>query len=250
MLGAVDSAPFSDAPVAAPPRPSRIGVFVRHPERTAALLAILIGFASVFSALIAWRASVASIDASRYQSLAVQQQARREQIERELEATVDQDLRFVSEYQEHALAARELQSQADSIRTTDSAAADELDVQAQSEEALARAVQPFFQGAGGIYLADDGTVPYDKTFVLRSLEDSNAELRELKTSNVAGLANRANTKSIDLVGVAALIVAALFFLTIAQVSRTRLRVRQAFFVGGGILVLVGTFAFVLVEVLA
>src|SRR4051794_11250060 len=184
MLGAVDSAAFPAESQTLPPRPSRIRGLARHPERSAALLAVLIGFASVFSALIAWRASLASIDASRYQSLAVQQQARREQIERSLEATVEQDLRFVSEYQEHALAARELQSQADSIRSADSGAADQLDVQAQSEEALARSIQPFFQGAGGIYLADDGTVPYDKTFVLRSLEDTSPELRELKTSNV------------------------------------------------------------------
>ena len=250
MLGAVVAAPLPDQSVASPQRPSRIGAIVRHPERMAALLAVLIGFASVFSAVIAWRASLASIDASRYQSLAVQQQARSEQIQRELEATVEQDLRFVTLYQEHALAARQLKSQADAIRSTDSNAADQLDVQAQSEGALARALQPFFQGAGGIALADDGTVPYDKTFVLRSLEDGNAELRELRTSNVGDLANQADAKSIDLIGVAAVVVAALFFLTVAQVSKTRLRMRQVFFVAGGILVVVGSVLFVFVEIVA
>jgi hypothetical protein len=150
----VDSAAFPR-----PTRSARVRDAIRHPERSGALLAVLIGFASVFSAVIAWQASLSSIDAGRYQSLAVQQQARREQIERELEGTVEQDLRFVAEYQEHALAARELQSQADSIRATDATAADALDVEAQSESAQARALAPFFMGAGGIALDVNGTVP-------------------------------------------------------------------------------------------
>src|SRR3954469_16550533 len=201
MLAAVDSAAYPVAPVASPSRPSRISVLVRHPERSAALLAVLIGFASVFSAVIAWQASLSSIDASRYQSLAVQQQARREQIERELEGTVEQDQRFVAQYQEHALAARELQAQADSIRATDAQAADVLDVQAQSESAQARALAPFFLGATGIALDENGTVPYDTAFVVRSLQDADPELRELTTSNVGELADRADAKSIDLVAV-------------------------------------------------
>lgn len=193
---------------------------------------------------------MASIDAGRYQSVAVQQQARQEQIERLLEGTVEQDLRFVAEFQEHALAARQLQAQAEALRATDSAAADALDVQAQSEEALTRALKRFFLGAGGVALDENNSVPYDKEFVLRALENGNVELRELRTSNVGNLADRAGAKSIDLVGVAALIVAALFFLTVAQVSKTRLRVRQAFFVAGGVLVLVGVVAFAFVEVVA
>ncbi len=215
-----------------------------------ALLAILIGFASVFSAVIAWRASLASIDASRYQSLAVQQQARQEQIERELEGVVEQDQRFRAEFQEHALAARDLQTQADTVRATDSAAADALDVQAQSEAALARALKPFFMGAGGIALDQDGTVPYDEAYVLQNLQEGDPELRELRTSNVSSLADQADAKTVNLVAVGAVVVGALFFLTIAQVSRRRTRVRQAFFVGGGAMVLIGTTLFVLVEALA
>lgn len=250
MLGLVDAAAFPDEPVTSPSRESRLGALVRHPQLSAALLALLIGFASVFSAVIAWRASLASIDSSRYQSLAVQQQARREQIERELEGIVEQDQRFVVEFQEDALAARELQAQADSIRATDPDAADILDLEAQSRLAMARATKPFFLGATGITLDANGTVPYDSAYVLRNLSESNTELRELRTSNVSGLASRGNAKSINLVAVAALIVAALFFLTIAQVSRGRVRLRQAFFIVGGVMVLVGALVFIFVEVLA
>src|SRR5689334_14423593 len=73
MLAAVGPTPLTDAPVTSPLSQPRANTWIRHPERSAALLAILIGFASVFSAVLAWQASLASIDASRFQSLAVQQ---------------------------------------------------------------------------------------------------------------------------------------------------------------------------------
>ena len=221
-----------------------------HPERSAALLALLIGFASVFSAVIAWRASLASIDASRYESLAVQQQARRQQIERELEGLVEQDLRFVNVFGEHALAGRELAAQAEAMRESDPDTADRLDLQAQGESALARAVTPFFLGATGIYLAEDGSVPYDRAFVLRNLQEGNIEWRELRAQRTLELAQRADDHTLNLIAVAALVIAALFFLTVAQVSRTMVRVRQAFFLAGAVLVLVGALGFVLVELLA
>ena len=93
----------------------RVRAFFRQPRVSAAILAILIGYASILSAVVAWRASLASIDASRYESLHVQQQARQQQIERDLEGLIAQDLRFVNVFQEHALAARELRSQADEL---------------------------------------------------------------------------------------------------------------------------------------
>ena len=243
------SAPATASAPPTPPRQSRLGALVHHPERSAALLALLIAFASIMAAVIAWRASLASIDAKRYESLAVQQQARRQQIERELEGTVEQDLRFVDAYQEHALAARQLQAQADSLRPTDPTTADQLDLDAQGELALARSVLPFFVGASGIRLADDGSVPYDRAYVLRNLQEGNVELREIKAQRTLELAQRADSLTLSLIGVAALMVAALFFLTVAQVSRSLVRVRQAFFAAGGVLVALAILGFVIVEVL-
>ena len=240
-----------------PPPPSpegsfseRARAFAHQPRFSAAVLAILIGYASILSAGVAWRAALASIDASRYESLQVQQQARRQQIERDLEGLIAQDLRFVNVFQEHALAARELRAQADELRATDSAAADVLDLEAQSRLDLARVIQPFFLGASGATLGEDGTVAYDVAYVLRNLADGQRELRELRTAQTEELGARADVRSVSLVGVAAAIVAALFFLTIAQVTRTRERIKQAFLVAGGLLVLIGTVSFVLVEILA
>ena len=223
---------------------------MEHPEALSVALAILIGFASVFSAVVAWRASLASIDASRYQSLAVQQTARRGQIKRELEGLIAQDLRFVNVYQEHALAARELTAQAETLRESDPESADVLDLEAQARLDLARTVKPFFLAASSVSLNDDGTVVYDTAYVLRNLAEANVELRELQTQRTAELADRADARSVSLVGVAAFVVAALFFLTIAQVSRARRGIRQAFFGAGALLVVVGAVGFVLVELLA
>jgi hypothetical protein len=251
----------SDNPAAPPGPPStstsvggrrsldRVRRAVRHPEASAALLAILIGVASVFTAVLAWRASLASIDSSRYESLAVQQLARQNQIERELEGLVAQDLRFVNLYQEHLIAAQELRAQADSIRESDPARADILDLEAHSRQDLARGIVPLFQGARGVTQAADGTVIYDVAFVLGNLRDGHGELSELLTQRTPELAQRADTRSLGLVGVAAIVVAALFFLTVAQVTRATNRVRQVFFVGGGLLVVFGVFGFAIVEAL-
>lgn len=231
----------------APSATSRLRAAADHPQASAVILAILIGYASTLSAVVAWRASLASIDASRYESLSVQQQARTQQIERDLEGLIAQDLRFVNVFQEHALAARELRSQADEIRATDANAADDLDLQAQSQLDLSRSTAPFFLGAGGAKLGEDGTVTYDIAYVLRNLKEGDAELRELRTQRTPALSVRADARSISLVAVAAVIIAALLFLTIAQVSRTRGLIRRTFLVSGAVFVLIGTLTFAMVE---
>lgn len=242
--------PSPDRPESPPRRPSRIRGLLAHPQASAVLLALLIGYASILSAVLAWRASLASIDSSRYESLAVQEQARIQQIEHQLQGTVAQDQRFINAFQEHALAARELQAQADSLRESDPDAADILDLEASARMDLARAIQPFFLGASGVALADDGSVPYDTEFVLRNLREGNIEHRELTRQQTTALAERADIRALSLIGVAAVIVAALFFLTIAQVMRSRAGLRQAFLAAGAVLVLFGSVGFVLVELLA
>jgi hypothetical protein len=217
-----------------------------HPNTRVIALAVLIGFASILSSVVAWQASLSSIQASRYGSLAAQQRTRTQQIEAELRGLIDQDLRFVNIYQEHSLAARELRAQADSLRDSDPTAADELDLEAQARSDLARAMRPFFLAAGNIQLADDGTVEYDVAYVLTNLEEGNVELRELRNANTKALADQADAKAVSLSLVAALVVAALFFLTVAQVARTRQRTQRAFVGVGGLLVLIGTVAFLFV----
>jgi hypothetical protein len=219
----------------------------QRPDALAVALALLIGFASIFSAVIAWRASLAAIESSRLQSLAVQEQARSQQLEQQLETLVAQDERLLYVYQEHALAARELQAQADELRESEPAEAYDLDLEAHGRLALARSIQPFFQGASGIHLDEDGAVAYDREFVLRNLRVGHVELRELRPQETKDLAQQADGRTISLLTSAAVIVAALFFLTVAQVSRRRRGVRGSFLAVGAGLTALGVLGLLVVE---
>jgi hypothetical protein len=235
-----------------PPPTEAASTSPRRPRRdqlVGVALALLIGYTSILSAVVAWRASLSSIDAGRFESLAVQQQARREQLQRQSEGVVSQDLRLITEYREHAIAARELQAQADGIRAENADLADELDLEAHGRLALARALQPFVLGQAGIGLNDDGTVNYDPERILRLLREGDTELRELRPDETLELANAADRHTLTLVALAAILVAALLFLTIAQVTRRRGGLRVATLAAGAVLVLFGTVAFVAVEVL-
>jgi hypothetical protein len=210
-------------------------------------LALLIGYTSVLSAVVAWRASLSSIEAAGYGSLALQQQARREQLERQLEGIVGQDLRLVVVYREHALAARELQAQADEVRTDNPELADDLDLEAHGRLALARSVQPFLLGQAGVFLNADGSVGYDAVRVLRLLQEGELELREVRPAETQALAAAAGRHTLLLIALAAVLVAALLFLTVAQVVRRGVNVRYGFTLGGALLAGLGTIALVGVE---
>lgn len=212
-------------------------------------IALLIGFASVLSAVVAWRASLAAIEAGRHESLAVQQQARREQIEAELQGIVAHDLRLLAGYREHALAARELQQQANDVRSDNVELADDLDLEAQNRRALARSLQPFFLGQAGVFLHDDGTVAYEPERVLRLLRESEPELSELRPAEMLDRADAADRRTLSLIGVAALLVGSLLLLTIAEVGGRLRRVRLASFAVGAAMVAAGMLAFVIVDLL-
>lgn len=214
------------------------------------IVALLIGFASVFSAVVAWRASLASIESSRLQSLAVQEQARQQQLERQFEGSVAQDERMAVAYQEHLLAARELQAQADAVRQTNPEMADELDLEAHGRSALARALLPYILSSFWLELQEDGTLTYDRESALTFFRELNVELRELQPEHTSELAQEADARTISLIAVAAVLVAALFFLTVAQVVRSRIRIQQVFALIGALFMAAGTLGFVLVEVLA
>lgn len=236
----------------APSPPETTAARARRPTReqaVGALLALLIGYTSILSAVVAWRASLSSIDAGRYESLAVQEQARREQLLRQSEGVVSQDLRLVTGYREHALAALELQAQADEVRADNPELAETLDLEAHGRRALARALQPFVLGQAGVSLNDDGTAAYDAERILRLMRESDTELRELRPEVTLESANAADRHTLTLVALAALLVAGLLFLTIAQVTRRRGGLRLGAMAVGAALVGLGTVAVIGVEVL-
>ena len=241
--------PTGPSELPAPAPSTQAGHGKSRDRNLAVTVALLIGFASLFSAVVAWRASLASIDSSRVQSLAVQEQAREQQLERELEGRLALDERLVVTYQEHLLAARELQAQADELRVSDPAMADSFDLEAHGRSALARSIRHFIYGAAWAEDQGDGSVAYDRAAALLFLRELQIELRELRPEQTSVLAQRADARTISLIAVAAVLVAALFFLTVAQVVRTQRRLQTGFALLGGLFVLGGMLGFALIEVL-
>jgi len=209
-------------------------------------VAVLIAVVSIVSAIVAWRASLAQNDAQGLDVRAIQELAQVQQARQGLQALVDQDRRFLARAQEHLLTAKQLRAEADAIRGTDATRADQLDQQAQDEDALARVLGPFFLAASGIVLGENDLIGYDPVYVQRNLEQNNETMRELRPEETRASAATAHARALDLVGIALLLVVSLFFLTLAEVGRQR--PRGWFAAAGGVGAIVGLAALVAVEV--
>jgi hypothetical protein len=198
------------------------------------------------SAMVAWRASVASNEETAAEVRGMQAIAQQLQLEQRLEAYVDQDERLIGRYQEHLVAARELQSAADEVRETDPALADRLDLEAQGRHALARQLSAFFLVAIPDE-SEDGGVVYDADFVARNLREGTTELREIQPERFLAIADEAGARSTGLIAMVLVLVGSLFILTLAQLVHHPSRLAIAAI--GALLGVVGVVGFVILEVL-
>jgi hypothetical protein len=208
-------------------------------------VATLIAIVSIASAVTAWRVSISSGTAGGFDARALQQTARREQIQRYAQGIVGQDRRMLDRYQEHVSAARALKENATRVRAFDPTYADELDVRAQGELTLANVIAPYVAWAGYRGEEADGTIRYDPEYGLRQLTDADTEYQELRPEENTARAVHAHEKTRLLFGVGLLDVTSLFFLTLAQ-ALTR-DIRRAFAVVGALGAAVGVSALVLIE---
>ena len=202
-------------------------------------MAILIAIVSIAGAVGAWRASVSSIHAAALDQEAVQQLVQVEQRKAALVGQVANDLQLLARYQEHVKSWRLLTAQADRLRDKNEELAQSFEAMAQGELAEARALRPFFEAATPDFGDEKGTVVYDPSFVLRNLEQGDQDLAVLKPEETFEEAHHGHGKVVDLVGVVALFIAAVFLLTVAQFARRGLR---GIFAGAGVGVMVVGFA--------
>jgi hypothetical protein len=202
------------------------------------LISLLITVVSILGAIAAWRASVVSGNAGGLDQQATQERVRKQQIEGEIHAQVDQDLRLFPRYLSHLSTWGVLKEKAE--KTRDSKLADDLRGDAQEELALARtiyqalSVKPQF-----------GQTNYDEKFSLNYLRQYNLDLVGLAPEETAALAEDERERGVRLVGIAALFIASLFFLTLAQVGRRT--IRQVFGLAGLLIMLGATIALLLTE---
>ena len=185
---------------------------------------------SVLGAVVAWRASIYSSDASDLDQRATQELVRREQIVASSRGAVAQDRRFHGPYQEHVKAAVLLERDARALRATDAVKSAELRAEALDERALARSLAQFFYSPTPGYPTSSGNVGYDARAALQYIEETDAELPILHPGAVAKDAQTLHDRTVHLVAVAAIFVLALFLLTLAELARPA--TRAAFAAGG------------------
>jgi hypothetical protein len=212
----------------------------RKPWTLVRLISLLITVVSILGAIAAWRASVVSGNAGGLDQQATQERVRQQQIEGEIHAQVDQDLRLFPRYLSHLSTWGVLKEKAAQEQSGNPQLADDLRGDAQEELALARtiyqalSVKPLF-----------GQTNYDEKFSLDYLRQYNLDLVGLAPEETAVLAEEERERGVRMVGIAALFIASLFFLTLAQVGRRT--IRQVFGLAGLLIMLGATVALLLTE---
>jgi hypothetical protein len=209
-----------------PPPGSPWYVVLRYHARPSIALGIVL--VATLGSIMSYRAAIAEQESARSEHLAAQQEIQRESSLSTDNQLVDQDLRVFGRLQEHLLLARELRRQA---ANASGGRAATLDVQAQQEVALARAEQTFLQGAG---LNATGDLPtYGVRLARQQAIASDQDLERLVPRELAADAKRVHLRSVRMIGLAAMFIVALFFLTLAEANVGGMR--RGFVVVGAII---------------
>lgn len=213
-------------------------------DRFGLRIALLIVLASLGGAAVTFSVSNNSSAASDLDQRAQQEFLQKEQLLTGRESQVGEELRLAGAFQELVLTQRLLRQQADQVRADDPVLANVLDQEAQALEALARSTGAVFRAAFP-EVREDGTVAYDRGAALANLLAQDLNYQELHPEQRAAAADTVQAKTLQLVGVGIVFALALFFLTLAQLSRAGRR--GALTAVGALVILAGAVLWALVE---
>ncbi len=191
-------------------------------RRVGIVIALLMATVSIVSAVVASRAAYWSAAAGDLGGQALQEVLERQQIEDDLRTQVDADTRLIGRYDAAWKRSQLLRTQADAIRATDESTATSLDIEAQGEFGIDVALWRFFSVIFPSFDVDDELV-FEPDAALAALRAGEVRLTELARSDAADLAAQARDRTSTLVAVAAVFVASLFVLTVAEVTSGRRR---------------------------
>jgi hypothetical protein len=231
--------PVSDAPPLGGP-PAKSGPPTKRYVLTVALLIVV---ASLAGAGVAWSASVSSTKASDLDQLAQQQFLEQQQILTSGGADVAEELRRVGTFQQQIASQRYFAEQAQALAAKYPQLAAQFASEAQGQSALARNTAALFF-ATFPQISPDGTVTYDRQQALNNLLGRYVIYQQLHPEQIQAQAADEHTKAGRIVGVGIILVAALFFLTLAQVARSR--TRHGFLVVGTAILIAGLVLWVVV----
>jgi hypothetical protein len=200
------------------------------------IVALVIAVASTLGAIVAYRASLAEIDGVELDRQLIQE---RMQVETELQqkkGMVYGDVALSARFQQHLLAWHLLEQEAAAAyRQHRQDAAVDFALQAQAELALARAMTPYFR-ADDPALSDghEWDAVYNTDAVTNRQLAADDALTRLHPELTEARAESAHRKTRNLVGVEALFITSLFFLTLAEFAAPRIRVPSAL-AGAGVI---------------
>jgi hypothetical protein len=209
-----------------PPLPEDATLWQRFRYHARPSIALGIVLVSVMGAIMSYRASLDEEEGSKAANLSGQQEIQRESALSTDRALVDQDVRVFGRIQEHLLLSRQLLREA---RSATGADARELYIESQRELALARGEQSFLQAAG--LDATHAKPRYDVRLARQQAVASDQDLERLAVDELTEEGEAAHSRVIKLVGLAALFVVSLFFLTLAEANAGA--IRRGFVVLGG-----------------
>ena len=217
------------SPTPAPPKPPRT-------DRFRAVVGVLIAIVSSLGAVVIWRASVESSNASGLTQQGTQQLILQQQTRGSIEAGVARDAQLFIQFQEHVMNWRQLLAQAEQQQAKDPALAADLRQQARGELSQARNIRPLMQNFDRPSFGDArGIVQFDPGQLVKALSDANLELTGLRPDLSFADAKDAHDRALHLVGIGVLFASALLFLTFAQVAR---RGARGVFAVAGVVVMV------------
>jgi hypothetical protein len=192
------------------------------PRRFAIVIALLMATVSIISAVVANRAAFWSSTAGDLGGQALQEVLETQQIEDTLRTFVDADVRLIGRYDTAWKRSEQLQTQAAAMRADDPGGAAALDIEAQGEYGIDVALWRFFQVLFPTYDAT-GELVFDPDGALAAFRAGDVRLTELARSDAGALAGEARDRTTALVAIAAVFVASLFVLTLAEVTSGRRR---------------------------
>jgi hypothetical protein len=209
-------------------------------ERFRTRNAIFIVIVTVVGSVLAFRAAIVSSNASDGVQQGLQDLILREQRTAEIDSYVTHDQQLFNEYREHYLAAGDLRDGA--AKTADPTLKATLAAQAREELAVAHTLRTRFLST--VLTSADDT--YDPTFFRGALLGEDSDLRALKPDAVLEASDKAQRKSVEIVGAGTILVLALFALTLAELTQTSARRRLS--LAGGITMVAGIVLYTIIEV--
>ena len=190
-------------------------------------IALGIVVVSILAAVMAWQSSVWGERSGNTDELTRQDQVQLERIRSSQTGAINQDIRVFNAFEQATLLAQELDRD---VRKLRGQAALDLELEAGAQRAEAKSQRRFFESSAP-RVDDNGQVVYDAAFTERLLRANDPELEVLRPDELRADAREAGVKSVRLTGLAALFVAALLFLTLAEVSRRSI---SRIFAGAGV----------------